>query len=137
MLAGLAAAALGAGIWAAVTVVSGYQIGWMAVGIGFLVGYAVRAVGKGIDPVFSIAGAALSLLGCAIGNLLAVCGFVAQQEGMAFLEVLARLDVQLASQLMVASFNPMDLLFYAIAVYEGFKLSPRQVTAAELGAPLA
>ena len=35
---GLLAALLGAGIWAGVTVATEYQIGWMAVGIGFLVG---------------------------------------------------------------------------------------------------
>jgi hypothetical protein len=31
----------------------------------------------------------------------------------------------LASQVMVATFSPMDLLFYAIAGYEGFRLVMR------------
>jgi len=51
-LAGGVAALLGACIWAAVTVTTNYQIGWMAVGVGFLVGYAVRSFGKGIDKSF-------------------------------------------------------------------------------------
>ena len=46
-LAGLAAAMLGAGVWAAVTVLTEYQIGWMAVGIGVLVGFSMRFAGIG------------------------------------------------------------------------------------------
>lgn len=127
--AGAGAAALGAGLWAVLTVVTGYQIGFMAVGVGFLVGLAVRAAGKGLDPVFGVAGGALALLGCAAGNLLAVCGLIAQQEAIPILELLSRLDFTVARELMVASFTPMDLLFYGIAVYEGYRLSLRPVEA--------
>jgi hypothetical protein len=44
--AGLAAAILGAIIWAVVTVTTKYQIGYMAIGVGALVGFALR-IGKG------------------------------------------------------------------------------------------
>jgi hypothetical protein len=135
-LAGLAASAVGAAAWAGITVATGYQIGWMAVGVGFLVGLAVRFVGKGIDSVFGVVGAVLALLGCAAGNLLTVCGLVAGQEGIAFADVIGRLDPATVRDLMVATFQPMDLLFYAIAVYEGYKLSFRQLSQQELGSLL-
>src|SRR5882672_10328355 len=64
-MAGLIAAAVGAGLWALVTILTGYQIGWMAVGVGFLVGWAVRAGGKGTHTVFGMMGAMLALGGCA------------------------------------------------------------------------
>jgi len=130
--AGAVAALVGAAVWAVVTVVTGYQIGWLAVGVGFLVGIAIRHVGKGIDPVFGIAGAILALLGCLLGNLLAVCGFIASQESIPFFEVLAQLDSSIVVELMAATFSPMDLLFYGIAVYEGYKLSLRRITQTEL-----
>lgn len=126
--AGAVAALAGAGIWAGVTVLTGYQIGWMAVGVGFLVGIAVRAAGKGIDKPFGVAGAVLALLGCGLGNLLAVCGLVAEQGGMGFFEVVSRLDPGIIKDLMVETFSPMDLLFYGIAVYEGYKISFRPLT---------
>ena len=132
ILAGAAGAAAGAGLWAGVTLATGYQIGWMAVGIGFLVGFAVRGVGKGIDRVFGFLGAGLALLGCAAGNLLAVCAMIAGQEGIPFLDLLSRLDLTVTQELMVASFSPMDVLFYGIAVYEGYKLSFRQLTQEEI-----
>jgi hypothetical protein len=117
-----------------VTDATGYQIGWMAVGIGFIVGIAVRTVGKGIDKTFGVLGAALALFGCLAGNLLAVVGIVAQQQGEAFTTVLGRLDVSLVVRLMEVTFSPMDLLFYGIAVYEGYKLSFRRITSEEITA---
>ena len=90
IVAGGIAAAVGAGLWAAITAVTGFQIGWMAVGVGFLVGLAVRHFGKGIDKAFGIAGAVLALIGCLAGNLFAICAVIASQEEMAFLEVVSQ-----------------------------------------------
>jgi hypothetical protein len=131
-LAGLGASLVGAGLWAVVTVMTGYQIGWMAVGIGFAVGFAMRLAGKGIDTIYGVIGASLAFLGCAVGNLFAVCAMVARQESMAFMDVMSQLDVSLIRELMVATFSPMDLLFYGIAIYEGYKLSFRQVSQQDL-----
>jgi len=132
LLAGAAAALTGAGIWAAVTVGTGYQIGWMAIGVGVLVGFAVRLSGKGIDKVYGIVGAGLALFGCLIGNLFAVCAMVASAESMPLAEVLGRLNPQAAVQLLTATFSPIDLLFYGLAVYEGYKFSFRRLTDEDL-----
>ena len=134
--AGGAAALAGAAVWAIITVTTDFQIGWMAVGIGFLVGYSVRALGKGIDRQFGIAGASLSFLGCALGNLLAVCIMAAKQQQMPVMDVLSQLTPSLAGELMTATFHPMDLLFYGIALYEGYKLSFRQLTPQEMNRAL-
>ena len=77
-------------------------------------------------------GGVLSLVGCAIGNLLAVTAVAAAHEGVTFFQALSMLNPELAYQLMVAFFSPMDVVFYAIAVYEGYRLSFRQVTQEEL-----
>jgi hypothetical protein len=64
--AGLAAAIIGAIIWAVVTVTTKYQIGWMALGVGTLVGFALR-IGNG-GKTFGILGAFLALFSCILGN---------------------------------------------------------------------
>src|SRR5262249_43989597 len=92
-------------------------------GIGFLVGYAVRVLGKGSEPTFQVLGAVLSLLGCLAGNLLTVCLLISRQEKIPLLSILSHLQPGLIADLMVESFSPMDLVFYAIAVYEGYKFS--------------
>jgi hypothetical protein len=126
------AALVGAAAWAGVTVATGYQIGYMAIGVGFLVGYAIRLAGKGVTSVFGVVGAVLALLGCALGNLLAVTALLAQNDGIPFLQALPQLNPQLIQELMVAFFSPMDLLFYGIATYEGYQLSFRQLSPEEL-----
>jgi hypothetical protein len=123
LVAGLVAAAIGAGLWAVITVASGWQIGWMAVGVGFLVGIAIRKLGNGSTVVFGIIGALFSLAGCIAGNLLSVVGFITKEYGTSFVVVLGELTPPVAINLLIETGSPIDLLFYGIAVYEGFKLS--------------
>jgi hypothetical protein len=121
-LAGILGAAVGAFLWAAITLATGYQIGWMAIGVGFLVGIAVRVVGKGTTQVFGCVGATLSLLGCILGNLLTLC-LMATTEDLGLLDVLSILTPQVALEAMIESFQPLDLLFYVLAIYAGYRIS--------------
>lgn len=135
--AGAAAALLGAVAWAVLTVLTGYQIGWMAVGIGFLVGLAVRYFGKGVDTSFAVVGAVLSLAGCVLGNVLSIYGFASKELEIPLSEVFGRIEPGLLFQILKDTFSPIDLLFYGIAVYEGWKLSQRQLTPEEVEQLLA
>jgi hypothetical protein len=124
---GLVAAIAGALVWALVTVTIKFQIGFMAVGVGFLVAWAVRTLGKGRTQAFGIIGGVFALLGCLLGNLLSTCGFIAADRGQPVVSVALKVlgDPSLAMSLLQATFSGMDLLFYAIAVYEGYKLARR------------
>lgn len=122
-VAGLVAAAVGAGAWAGVTIATGYQIGWMAVGVGFLVGWAVRLGGRGTHMAFGILGAFLALGGCALGNLMAIVVLAAGHYQVPVLDVFSRLTPDVILSLMAATFKPLDLLFYGIAIYEGYRFS--------------
>jgi hypothetical protein len=132
ILGGIGAAAIGATIWAMITALTNFQIGWMAVGVGFLVGIGVRSLGKGVDTSFGIAGAILSLVGCLAGNLLTVCIIISRQESIELLNLLTRLNPAVTVELMKATFNPIDMLFYGIAVYEGYRFSFRRISDEEL-----
>ncbi len=131
-LTGFFAAMVGAGIWATVTVVTEYQIGWMAVGIGFFVGFAVRFAGKGIAPVFGAVSAVMALVGCAVGNLMTFTYFIAMSEGLTFMDVVTQLDFAIASDILSSTFEVMDVLFYGLAAYFGYKYAFRQVTQQDL-----
>jgi len=132
LAAGLVAAAVGAAAWAVITAVTNYQIGLMAVGVGLLVGYAVRIFGKGIDKAFGILGAVLSLLGCLAGNLLSVCIVIANKDSASFLSIITQLTPTVIVEILAATFHLMDILFYAIAVYEAYRFSFRRLTEAEV-----
>lgn len=134
-IAGAVAAAVAAVIWAIISVAANYQIGWMAVGVGFLVGYAVRRFGQGVDRPFGFVGAGLSLLSCLAGNLLIIAIVVSRQEAVPILDVLFFFFVMspgIVVQAMIGTFRPVDLLFYGLALYEGYKFAFRRITRAEL-----
>jgi len=122
-MAGLVAAAVGAGLWALITIITGFQIGWMAVGVGFLVGWAVRVAGKGTHMAFGVLGAALALGGCALGNLLAVVVMAACDFEVPLQAVFTRLTPDVVWSLMETTFKPIHVLFYGIALYEGYRFS--------------
>ena len=129
---GLAAAIVGALLWAVITVSTQYQVGYMAVAVGLLVGYAIKISGKGIDKIFGIMGASLALFGCLLGNLLGIVGFIANDLGVGYSAALSIINFSTIPALMKESFGPIDLLFYGLAIYEGYKFSFRQMTEQEI-----
>lgn len=133
LLAGAVAAVVGASLWAAITLLIDFQMGWMAVAIGFLVGWAVRTFGKGLKPVFGYLSAALALVGCLLGNLGMMGVLIAHQDGVTVLDVVLflALNPALDLELLGATFSPIDLLFYGLALYYGYKTAFRRITAAE------
>jgi len=123
---------LGAVVWAAVTYFTEYQIGWLALGVGYLVGIGVRLLGKGIDKMFGIAGGVIALVSVVLGNFLTSLGYVAKAYEMGFVEVLQRFDYAMTFELMKITFTVMDILFYVLAVYAGYKFSFRKITPEQL-----
>lgn len=135
ILAGAVAALVGAALWGLITSLTGYQIGYMALGVGFLVGMAVRWAGKGIDPQFGYLGAGLALLGCLIGNYLGIVFYFAKEANVSFFEAYRMINaLSSVSSVMAESFGVIDILFYGIAVYEGYKFSFRQISEEEIWA---
>jgi hypothetical protein len=131
VIAGVAAALLMALLWAAITVMTEYQIGYMALAVGFVVGFAVRFAGKGIDQAFGITGAVLALVGCLLGNFFSIIGFAANEWDVSYFEMLSGFlaEPSFIVEVMKETFSGIDLLFYGIAVYEGYRFSFRNIEA--------
>ena len=124
--AGVVAMFVGTAIWVGITVATNFQIGYMAVGVGFLVGLAMRFAGRGVGQPYHAIGAVLGLLGCALGNLFTGCVLLAREVETSFGDVLSKLDVEMAGSIMGAMFSPMDILFYVLAAMAGWKYSVLQ-----------
>lgn len=134
--AGLAAAIVGAIIWAVVTVTTNYQIGFMALGVGALVGFALR-IGNG-GKLFGILGAFLALFGCILGNYLSLIAFAAAEQHVGFFTMLNDADPTKVISAMWEDFVSTSIVFYALAAYEGYKFSairPSNVSSALDNAP--
>ncbi len=122
VLLGSLACVVGAVAWALISISTGYQIGYMAIGVGFLVGIAMRQ-GKGIRPIFGIIGAVLALVSCVMGDFFSIVGWVAKDNDVSFMDVLLNADYGEIMSVVVENIASMTIVFYGIALYEGYKLS--------------
>ena len=124
-LGSIAGAVLGAIAWGAITAATHFQIGYMAVGVGILAGYGMRMLGGGRDRADGVIAGIVAFLGCVLGNLLTiVIDFAphdAAHRGIPDLTLLLLLNPKLAWFMLTANFNVMDVLFYALAVYAGYR----------------
>lgn len=122
-VAGALAALTGAATWAAITFYTKYQIGFMAIGIGYLVGIVMRKFGHGESQGFGILAAILAIVGCLIGNLLSACAFFADEMKLPMMEIVSSLTPTMAVEILMDGFSVIDLLFYFLAVSAAFRAS--------------
>ncbi|HSY60660.1 MAG TPA: hypothetical protein VK796_02240 [Cytophaga sp.] len=127
LLAGLAAGLIGAVLWGVITVVTEYQIGYMAVAVGAGVGFSIRYFGKGLDQIFGVCGAVIAIVSCALGNYFSLIGFIANMGAIGYIDAFFVFSPEVIVEMMKENFNPMDVLFYALAAYEGYRFSFRVV----------
>jgi len=127
IVAGCVAGLIGAAVWAAVAVFTKHEIAWIAIGVGFLVGLAVRIAGRGFEVRYAAIGGLLALAALLAGKIFTICGYVAQEDGESFWDVLINFPFDKLPAIIRGSFHPMDLLFYALAVWMGWKGARRSI----------
>lgn len=128
VLFGLIAGIIGAILWACISVLIQLQFGVMAIGVGVLVGFTIKRFGKGITLRYSILGSIISLFGCLLGNFLMVVAFASKEMNISFFQVFSHVDFSKIPQIMWSTAHPMDFVFYAITIYEGFRFSTLKYT---------
>ena len=134
IIAGIAGGALGAFLWVVITVITMYQVGYMAIAIGIIVGFAIKIFGKGVDKIFGICGAIIAVFACLVGNFFSVVVFTANEFNAAgynvgYFEILKYIKFSAIIEVMKEeTFRPVDLLFYCLAITAGYKFSFRKIT---------
>ncbi len=123
LLAGIGAALFGAFLWFIIAAITEHPAGWMSMGIGLLVGFSIRYFGNGIERIFGILGAILSLMGCLLGNFLAIVMLVSYSEEVSILDLLTSHSFGTLFSIMFESLQWFDLLFYGIAILAGYFLA--------------
>ncbi len=119
-MAGLVAAALGAAVWTVVWVLAVDRYVWLAIGVGALVGFAVRRLGAGRSAGYGLVAGACAVLALAVGNVLALAGLVADYQDGSMLDVLGRWGVDGALNALAADFDATDAASYVLAAVVGF-----------------
>jgi hypothetical protein len=119
-----AAASVG---WTFISVMTGYQGVYMALGMGLLVGIAVRFFGAGINRIFGILAALLALAGSLLGYYLSQTGFPVEVQLASLIKLPDYFNPDLMLNTMRESFVPLDLLFYCLAALLAYFLAIRRI----------
>ncbi len=128
-LAGLVAAVLATALWYAVVVVSHYQLGIVAIVVGFLVGQAVvlGARRRGSVALVGIS-VVLTLLALVISEYLIVANFVSQQLAPGeTIEVIQPPSFIVEIVMESVKADPLTLAFWAIALFQAITIPARQL----------
>jgi hypothetical protein len=120
IVGGVAGLILGVGVWTGTMVLISYKLDWMALGVGLLIGYSIRLLGKGVDRKFGIIGALLSCIGSISGNLLTACIIFAHGKSISLISVILQLKPSTVLYFLKAVIGPFDVIFCIGAVLIGY-----------------
>jgi hypothetical protein len=118
--------------WAFATAMTGYQGVYLALGVGVLVGIAVRFFGAGIKPIFGILAALLALAGSLLGYYLSQNGFLEELQLAGIVGIPDYLDQELMLNTMRDSFVPLDLVFYGLAAVLAYLIAIRRINSRKM-----
>ncbi len=124
-LGGLAGALVGAGVWAAIAMITDLEVGYVAVLVGFLAGYGVKLAARGRRGLgLQILAAALAVVGLLAAKIF-IIGWVlirgARAEGID----VAVLDPRVLGtifEVLPQTFSMFDLLWIVLAVGAAYRM---------------
>ncbi|MFC5799574.1 hypothetical protein [Streptomyces formicae] len=128
LVAALVAALVAGGVYGGVAGAIEREIGWAAIGVGFLVGFAAAKLG-GRNPLLPVVSAALSLGAVYAGQLLAIAILVAKELKVSATEIVLD-NFSLLTQAWNESKDFMTFVFFALAAVAAFA-GARKATATE------
>jgi hypothetical protein len=130
VLAGLAAAVIGTLVWYGVVVITEYQVGFIAVGVGWLVAMGVvlgsgRKRGRALQAI----SVAITLAALVVSEYLIVRHFAVEllaEEGITGLPLLLPLGLMIDLVVTSIGENLITLVFWAIAFWAAFSTPARR-----------
>lgn len=118
--AGVGVALVGGVVWAIVGRITGWQIGYVAIGIGHAVGYSVAKIGRTRETAGAYAAAAISLGAALFGHLAWVYSAAANELHVSSSQVIDAMGpVTVLTNIEVTGL--FSWAFFLLAMYAGFR----------------
>ena len=117
MVAGIVAMILAAATYAVIVIAGGgYSVGFMAAGIGAVVGLAMQYLGRGVRLRFAIAASILAIVGIFLGNVFTIAIPAAYAPGASILGVLSRIPIGDIPELLFTDMLHTTLIYWMVAI---------------------
>jgi hypothetical protein len=127
VLAGLVAAILATAIWYGVVATTHFQVGIVAIAVGFIVGQGVVFGARRHTSIVLVAvSVVLTLVALAVSEYLIVAHFVSQELGFA-VDLVQPPDVFFGVVSESLGADPLTLVFWAIALFQAFIIPWRSI----------
>jgi len=127
VLAGVVAAVLATAIWYGVVATTHFQVGIVAIAVGFIVGQGVVFGARRHTSIVLVAvSVVLTLIALAVSEYLIVAHFVSQELGFA-VDLVQPPDVFFGVIGDSLSADPLTLVFWAIALFQAFVIPWRSI----------
>lgn len=121
ILLGIAMGILGAFVWAAITIITGYNIGFVAIGVGFLVSLGFTKAGKDTNAIYGVIAGVIALLSIFLGEAMINIYYVATYYEVGIIDALLNIDYNVLLEIIFEGFDVKSVIFYFIAVSAAFK----------------
>ncbi|MDX3612549.1 hypothetical protein [Streptomyces europaeiscabiei] len=118
LVAAVVVALVTAGIYGGIVGATKYEIGYAAVGVGFLIGFAAGKIG-GTNPVLPVVSALLSLGAVYLGQLIGIAMMFADELGVSATTMLVE-HVDVLTEYWGETAGAMTFLFLAIGAFAAF-----------------
>ncbi|HSL75584.1 MAG TPA: hypothetical protein VK867_01475 [Candidatus Limnocylindrales bacterium] len=127
VLAGVVAAILATAIWYGVVAATHFQVGIVAIAVGFIVGQGVVFGARRHTSIVLVAvSVVLTLIALAVSEYLIVAHFVSQELGFA-VDLVQPPDVFFGVISDSLGADPLTLVFWAIALFQAFVIPWRSI----------
>jgi len=123
VVAGILASFVAAIVFALYPFLFGIQLEFLAIGVGFIVGFAISKFSRRKNHILGIIGAVLSLVSCVMGDVLSAVAIYSYQNNAPFFEIIASLNFSTITNILFQIVGIENILFYLIAMLIGYALS--------------
>ncbi len=123
VLLGIGFGFVGATAWAIISKLTGYNIGFIAIFIGFLVGQGFVNAGRSTKPIMGVIAAIIALLSTLLGNLAFAFLQIADYHSMNVIDLVINFDYHYLLNLIIDMHTAFDIIFYTLAASAAYKRS--------------
>lgn len=110
-------------LWATITQLTGYSIGYAAIGVGFMVSLGFTIAGKGTNSMTGIISGVIAVFSILFGETLTLLLDLASYWEVSLLETIVSVYYFEVFKYIFESIDAIDLLFYFLAISAAYKNS--------------